>query len=197
MSQITELLGDVLSGDTASMISKQLDIGEGETKSTLSAAIPLLMGALDSNTNEEGGAEALSNALDKDHDGSILDNVTDYLSGDNASTGSAILKHVLGGKEEGVESQLGALSGLSSGKVKQVLAIVAPLVLGALGKEKRSRGLDAGSLSSLLTDEHNYAREKSPEGLDFLGKLLSSGGDSSSLGDMSSIGGTLLKSFLK
>lgn len=55
------------------------------------------------NASNSNGLGALAGALDKDHDGSILDNLAGYVSGNATVTartanGSGILNHVYGYK---------------------------------------------------------------------------------------------------
>ncbi|HRF38840.1 MAG TPA: DUF937 domain-containing protein, partial [Saprospiraceae bacterium] len=66
-----------------------------------------LVSALARNASTEQGAAALSNALDRDHDGSILSNLAGLLGGqapaqDNrALNGAGILNHILGDRQSG------------------------------------------------------------------------------------------------
>ena len=47
------------------------------------------------NTSNQQGAESLHNALQKDHDGSILDNLGGFLNNAQSGPGAGILRHVL------------------------------------------------------------------------------------------------------
>ena len=73
-----------------------------QTSSAVDSAMAVLMGALAKNTRNPEGASALGSALDRDHDGSILDDVMGYISGSNpisntkAANGDGILGHLLG-----------------------------------------------------------------------------------------------------
>ena len=102
------------------------------------------------NTSDNNGADALAGALDRDHDGSILDNLGGFLSSGNSDLGGGILKHILGGQEAQVESGLSQKAGISSGSMATILKMAAPILLGMLGKQKKEQGLDAGGLGSLI-----------------------------------------------
>jgi hypothetical protein len=60
-------------------------------------------------------------------------------------------------------------SGLAPDKVGPLLAMLAPVVLGALGKARRQNGLDASGMASMLGAEAEHAGSRIPGGL---GSLL-------------------------
>lgn len=151
MSSLLDTLTSQLSGGSLSQLSRQLGADEGTTATAVSAALPVLLGALARNAAQPNGASALASALDRDHDGSVLDDLGGLFGG--AATGAAgagILKHVLGDKQQAVAAGLGQTTGLDAGKAGALLAMLAPVVMGALGKTQRSQGLDAGGLASML-----------------------------------------------
>ena len=105
------------------------------------------------------GAQALDSALAKDHDGSIFDNLGGFLDGAASGPGAGILGHVLGGSRPQVEQKIAETSGLSLDKVAPLLITVAPLVMGALGKLKRDKNLDATAVADTLATERKAAQD--------------------------------------
>jgi hypothetical protein len=88
-------------------ISEQIGADEGTTNQAIGTALPVLISALAKNSSQQGGAENLHRALQNDHDGSILDNLSGYLGGGNAGTsGAEILGHVLGNRQDNVTNAL-------------------------------------------------------------------------------------------
>lgn len=75
--------------------------------------------------------------------------------------------------------------------------MLAPLVLGALGKAQREGGLGARDLSAMLGGERQAIRDKAPQGLDMLGQLLDSDGDGDYKDGVARIGSSLLGSLFK
>ena len=72
MSSLLELLAGQLGGENLSMISKEIGADENTTKSAMGTALPLLLGALSRNGENEQGAQGILNAIEKDnHDGSV------------------------------------------------------------------------------------------------------------------------------
>ena len=70
--------------------------------------------------------------------------------------------------------------------------MLAPLVMGMLGKNQRQQGLDIGGLTDLLGGERKAAQKRAPEAVDLIGSLLDSDGDGSVTDDLAKLGGNLL-----
>ncbi len=145
------ILGDALGGNTISQMSQVLGADESTTSNAVQAALPMLLGALAHNSATPEGASSLAGALDRDHDGSILDDVAGFvLNGGAGGQGAGILGHIFGGSQSQVEQGLSQASGLDAGKVTQLLIMLAPIVMGALGRTQRQEGLGLGDLAGML-----------------------------------------------
>jgi hypothetical protein len=72
--------------------------------------------------------------------------------------------------------------------------MLAPMVMGMLGKAKRERNFDIGGLSRTLAGEREAATQASPGLGDLLGGLLDSNRDGSVADDVVKMGGGLLGS---
>jgi hypothetical protein len=81
-------------------MSRSLGLDESDVTKVVSGALPALMGGLTRNAGSAEGASGLLAALDRDHDGSIMDDVAGYLAGAGAAAaGTSILRHAFGGKQ--------------------------------------------------------------------------------------------------
>jgi hypothetical protein len=107
----------------------------------------------------------------------VLDNLTGFLDNPDTGTGQGILRHVLGGSQRKVESGLSQATGLDSGGVGKLLTMLAPVVMGALGKAKRQSNLDASGVTNLLGQEREQISQREPQALGMLDRLLDSDGD--------------------
>jgi hypothetical protein len=168
MASLLDNLQKYVSGDTLQQLSSQLGADPGATSSAVSAALPILVGALARNASSTEGATSLNRALD-DHDGSILDNIGAMLNDNTQRDGGAILGHVFGGSREPVVQGVSRSSGLSPDKTGALLQMLDPLVRGALGRARRQDGLDASGMASMLGAEAEQAGSRIPGGL---GSLL-------------------------
>jgi len=180
MSSLTDMLLSQLGDDGLATLTKSLGSNPQATKAATAAAIPLLFSALAKNAATSDGATALAGALDRDHDGGALGNLMNAFSQDSNTEGEGILKHVLGGRRANAESGIAAASGLNATQTSAMLAKLAPLVMGALGKAKRENNLDPSGVTDLLRGEHGQVQKK----LGGLAGLLDRDGDGSIADDL-------------
>lgn len=184
---------DQLSGGGLAEIGSAVGIDEKSASSALSAAMPLLIGALANNASKPQGASSLLDALQQDHDGSILGNLGGLLQDPAAGEGPGILGHALGATQPAVEQGLAEKTGLSAAQIGKILMIAAPLVMGMLGKTQRQDGLDAGGLSSLLGSAAQADAEASPDILGILNSALDADKDGSAVDEVMGFLGKMFK----
>jgi hypothetical protein len=189
---LLKMLQDRLGSDTVDQISGRIGADPGTTGNAIDAALPLLLTAVARNAGDGAQAHSLATAVDEDHDGSILDDVPSYVSHADSGPGAGILRHVFGGNQQTVQNTLSRATGLDPAKAGQLLVMLAPLVMGALGRAKRQRGLDAGDLSTLLRGEQEQLRQSAPGVMGTLGRFLDRNHDGSVMDD---VGGMLGKAF--
>jgi hypothetical protein len=193
MSSLMEILGPVLGGGALQGIARQAGVQPAQAESAIGMALPVLIGALNRNAQNPQGAAALDKALGR-HDGSLLDDLGGLLGGGgNAGAGAAILGHVLGGRQGAVENQIGQATGLEKAQVGQILALLAPIVMAALG---RARGQQGGGfdLGALLGGAQADVQQRAPQSADLLTRILDRDGDGSVADDVAQMGGGLLGS---
>jgi hypothetical protein len=162
MSSITEDLLQHLSGSALTQVENQLGTDRATASKAVGVAIPVILAALAKNASNSGGASSLSDALGRDHDGSILNDVPAALTHFQTGAGAGILKHVLGDTHPTVAAGVGQASGLDTGKATALLTMLAPLVMGALGRAQRSGNLDAGGLAAMLGQERAQVETNAP-----------------------------------
>jgi hypothetical protein len=177
MAGIMDLVMGQLSGAPTKQISGKLGADEGAVGNAIGMALPMLLGALSKNASNDDGARSLDAALEKDHDGSILDHLPQFLGNPEAGPGEGILKHVLGAKRPAVEQGIGKSTGLDAGTIGRLLVTLAPVVLGAIGRAKREKHMDAGGLSQFLGGERQEMERRAPDQMGLIGSLLDADGD--------------------
>ncbi len=188
---IQELLSQQLGGGALQQISQQIGADEETTSNAVSAALPMLLGGLARNAQSQDGASSLLGALDRDHDGSVLDDIAGFLGHGGGAAGEGILGHVFGSNRPNVEAGISQASGLDLSKVAQLLPLLAPLVMGVLGRTQRRENLDAGSLAGLLGQESRQAEASSPF-MGILSQVLDRNQDGSMADDVAGMLGGLL-----
>ena len=198
-NSLAEELFQQLQGAPLQQVSQQLGTGQMQTASAISAALPLLLGALGKNTAQPQGAEALFGALQKDYAGLDLGSVLGAVLGGSAapaaqSNGASILGHIFGGSQPRAEASLGQATGLGGDKAAMLMKILAPIVLSFLAQRFMSQGnATPAGLSQVLGQERQVAQEQGGLGGGLLGAVLDQDGDGQlGLGDLLKIGGGLL-----
>ena len=176
-ASMMDALLPLLEGGNVQQVSRQLGVGEAQASTAIKAAVPLLVGALQRNASSQSGLDSLAGALDRDHDGSILDNLGGFLGNPQAGPGDGILGHLLGGKRPAVEQGISRSSGMSIASTGKLLTMLAPLLLGALGRQQKQQGLDVSSLAGLLGQEQQEVQRRAPEAMGLAGALLDADGD--------------------
>ncbi len=186
---IASMLTQQLGGSALQQLSSQLGVDPATTQSAVTAALPLLLGAIGSHAANPSTSPALVNAL-QNHDGSVLQDVSGYLAGGgNTQDGNGIVGHLLGKQSGAAANAVSNVSGLNVNSSSQLLSMLAPLVMGLIGKAHNEQGLDANSLASLLGGQQQQANS-------MLGgtatQLLDSNHDGSVVDDVMQIGANLL-----
>jgi len=170
-------------------ISGQLGLDEQKAQQVVGMALPMILGALNRNTSNAGGAEALVGALQRDHDGSILKNLPRALTApETIDDGTAILGHVLGDRRSNVVNSVSRAAKIDTDQVMKVFALLAPVVLVALGQMQRKKKLDAQGVSTLLREERQTV-ENTTSGLS---QLLDFDGDGDVSEEIVTLGSRLL-----
>ncbi len=192
-----DLLQGQLNDGLIDQLANQIGGDKQQTKVAAEGALSTLLAALSKNARSNDGASALSSALDRDHDGSVLEDLMGMMSGQQqqqsrALNGAGILKHVLGGNSGNVIDMISKMSGLGGNQTGSLLAMLAPLVMGTLGKQKRERNLNESGLSEFLQESVNSASNKRKE-MGLIGKLLDQDGDGSVIDDIAGMFGKFLR----
>lgn len=191
---ILSILNSLQNKQTVNQLTKSVGADSAQVKKAVELGLPMLMQAISNNAKTPQGAADLAKALDQ-HKEDPLDDVLGFLDGADINDGKKILGHVFNQKTQTVEKNLAAQTGMSSSQVEKLLAQLAPVVLGALGKEKNQKGIDANGLTSMLPMITKLLGSGSKD--DVLGiaaKLLDADGDGDIMDDVSkSLGGFFKK----
>src|SRR5690606_507026 len=187
MSGILDLLNSDLGKTIINGVAGQTNQPTNKTQEVLTMALPVLMEAMRRNASNPQGAEKLLGAINSKHDGSILDNLGGLFSGGVDSNimedGGKILGHVLGNKQQSVETAISQKSGLDAGSIAQILKVAAPILMGMLGNQAKEKQVNSPSgledLLGGLVKGNSPKQERS-----FLESILDADGDGSVIDDV-------------
>ncbi len=183
MSSLMDSLSQQIGPEQLKHLSAQLGATPEQTENAIGMALPTLLGAVARKADDDNEIARLHGAIDE-HDDDALDGISGLLGGTDGSPASAqallgsggnILESILGGRKSKVETGIGKASGLSGGQVGSLLSMLAPLVIGTIGKKARSGGLDMGGLAGMLRGEKKEIEQNATGGL--LAGLLDQDGD--------------------
>ena len=179
MSPVEEILSQI----PMSQLAGQLGVDEQTAEQATRQALPALLGGIQANTDDPGGASSFAQAVQQ-HDAGLVEGGVD-LGQVDTTDGDKIVGHVFGAEREQVVSQLGAVGGVGGQDlIGKLLPILAPIVMAWLSKKlSGGAGADApdggGGLGGMLGG--------------LLGGVLGGGGSGAQGGpDLGSILGGLL-----
>ena len=198
MANLFDLLQGHLDDNVVDQLSNQ--IGGADRQQTATAAqsiVSTLISGLAKNASTPEGAASLNNALERDHDGSLLDNLMGMLGGggqaapeqSRALNGAGIINHILGPNQSGAVDMISKLSGLDSGKTGNLMTMLAPMVMSLLGQQKRQQGLDVAGIAGLLTNSVGQQKQAGNPLVDMATRFLDKDGDGSIIDDVAGMVG--------
>ena len=172
VQNILALLKDQLDDNLIGKIAGFLGENKSGVTSAVSSALPALLLGLMKKGSEPGGAEGLMKILQEGkHDSGILDNIGSVLDGGSATTnllssGKNLLGSIFGDKAGGIGDLIASASGMSKKSGSSLLGMLAPIVMGFLGKTLKSQGgFNTSGLTSLLLGQKDFIKSALPSGL--------------------------------
>lgn len=183
---------DLITGNAGNQVAEQAEnkfgISKNQIIALMAVAAPVIISYLRKKSNDDPQeAEALNNALDKDHDGSILNDPSQVEA--RQQEGGSILSHIFGGEKANVENQLSQNTGISMDKIGPILGMLAPLIMGYIGKQKQQSGVTSGGglgdlLGGILGGAQSQAQSQPSSPLnDILAGVLGGGSQNQSSGN--------------
>jgi hypothetical protein len=112
--------------------------------------------------------------------------------------GAGILGHVLGGAQPRAAGGVARAGGIDVGSAVKLMAMLAPLIMAALGRSAQRGGLDAGGLAGVLGNDMSRLGGGNASAPGFLGNVLDADGDGDvDASDLLQRGAGLLEAFTR
>jgi hypothetical protein len=168
-TNLVSVVMQFLTPDMIAKIASVLGLDRSLAQKAIGGAVPALLVGLADVASAPNGARQLSNTLAQQQAGS-LESIKNMLGGSGQNTltetGSSMLSGLFGGGTLDTMAQsIGKFAGLDGATSKSLLGMLAPVVLGTLGQQQRSAGLDASGLASLLGAQKDQIAAAIPSGL--------------------------------
>lgn len=180
MSQNINSLNELLSPEVIQTMSRQLNIDPSQASSAISLILPVLTEGLSRNAQSPQGAQSLQNALQNDHDGSILNQLPEFIQNFSSGPGLGILKHILGPQQAQIAGGVSQQTGISSQQTMQLMMMLAPMIMGFLGKKQQTTAQSGGGgILDILNQVQQQAapQQSGNPSLDMLKQMLDKNGD--------------------
>jgi hypothetical protein len=176
---LLESLLNAQGGDAVRQLAGRFGIDESQAASAVSALLPALTGGVQRNVAQEGGLDSLLGALGGGDHQKYLDDPGALSDGNTLAEGNGILGHILGSKEvsKQVAAQAADQTGVDHSVLKQMLPLVATMMMGALSKhtgqaQDTSQDNIAGMLGGLLESGQGGSGGIAGNVLDMASKLF-------------------------
>ncbi|MBM4254671.1 MAG: OmpA family protein [Deltaproteobacteria bacterium] len=186
---ILDLAKTALTPDIMQKVSALIGESPANTQKAVDGAIPsVLAGLLNFASSNADGPARLINLLTQGNLTNLLGNLSGLLSGGSSTqdflkTGKDLLGIVFGGKLGALTDLVANSSGIKGTSATSLLSLLAPLLLGLLGRETTSQGLNPANLVSLLLGQKDLLSKAAPAGLAGVLGLANLGNLGSSLAD--------------
>jgi len=137
-----DVLTSAGNGSAVRQIGSQLGLSEAQATSALSALLPALAGGVQRNAQTPDGLAGLAAALSSGRHQQYIDNPSTLGDESSIADGNGILGHILGSKDVSrqVATQASATTGIGADVLKQMLPMVAALMMGGLSQRNRQAG---------------------------------------------------------
>ncbi len=195
---LLELAKGYLTPEIIGQLSQQTGAAPEQTEVAANGVLSTLLGGLAKNA-QGGGADGILGALDRDHDGSVLNDIMGLISGgtqqgnSSALNGAGILGHILGGQQQNAANMLSQVSGVNQEGIMGMMMKFAPLVMGVLGQQRQQQGFDSNGLAGLLGGAVQQQQEQGNPLMQMATRFLDKDGDGNMMDDlMGMVGSNLL-----
>ena len=167
------ILDSIINADNGAAVRRLgtlFGLDDTQTASALSALVPALSAGLRNNAQTQDGLSGLVAALSSGGHQRYIEDPSLLGNAGAISEGNGILGHVLGNKDisRAVAAQASSQTGVSSDVMKQMLPLVATLVMGAMARRGAETGMpamagnsSAGGLLEMLSGALDQNRDGS------------------------------------
>jgi hypothetical protein len=173
---LLKVLLDSAGGGATGEIGRKFGLDSGQTESVMAQLVPALAAGLQKNAQAEGGLASLAGALSRGGHERYLDEPESLTDSGAIADGNGILGHILGSKDVSRQVAAAAASqtGVGADVIKQMLPLVATVLMGGLSKKTGG------------------GEQLKQSGGELLGELLGGGSDGA-LGGLAGLAGKLMK----
>jgi outer membrane protein OmpA-like peptidoglycan-associated protein len=146
--------------------------GESETatRQAMQGGVASMFAGLTNMASTSEGTSTLGNLIREPFVGKFMNSFSSSFSGGSdtsglINSGQSLLGKVFGDRTSGVADVVARSSGVSSSSSGKLMAMLAPLAIGVLGKHAAARGLSGTGLANSLIEQRDEFAAAAPAGL--------------------------------
>ena len=169
---LLKMLQDSMGSAVVDQASKFLGESSANTSSGISALLPALLGGVIGKGSTESGASGILDMITKgNHDGGIMDSIGSMFGGGSSTSnlmnaGSLLTSSLFGGSKLGsVLDVVTSATGMRRSSSSSLMNLLAPVVMGMIGKQVKSGGLNASGLMNMLMGQKEHVASALPAGM--------------------------------
>lgn len=167
MTDILQTILQAQGGSAPQNLAQRFGVSDSQASSAISALLPALLSGMQKNVQQENGFESLMGALSSGQHQRYVDDKTTVFEQDTVREGNGILGHLLGSKDVSrqVARKASAQSGVGEEVLKQMLPVVATMLMGSLSKQTKSGNAAAagsGGLAGALGGRQGFLQMLTP-----------------------------------
>ncbi|MBR7927123.1 DUF937 domain-containing protein [Aerococcaceae bacterium zg-ZUI334] len=151
-------------------ISNRAGINSQQANSIISLALPLILKAINNNTQTDEGLQSFDNALTEHANDPSYPTVAEHVNNVDMSDGSKMLDHIIP-NQQGIIEKIADTLGLTPEGVRNTLVLVAPLLIHYLAKAKNNQQLTPEQIRQQTAAEQRAVEQETHNG-GLLGGLL-------------------------
>jgi hypothetical protein len=166
-SSILSTVSRFLTPEIIGKLASATGLDRSVTQTAVGAAVPSILSALTGLVTQPNGARQLANAVAQQPT-DILANIGSSLTGSalTGEKGTSLLSSLLGSGPLGLlTATVSKFLGVGEGPMRMLMGLLAPLIMGVLGREQRAAGLDASGLARMLMGQKDEIAAAMPAGL--------------------------------
>jgi hypothetical protein len=154
MMNLFEMMQQAQNGQATQNLARQYGLSQQQTQAAIEALLPAFSMGLQRQTQDPYAFGSLAQMMTASPFGRIFDANGDGIPDNARSAGTDVLSQIFGSKEvsNAVAAQAAATSGVGQAVLKQMLPVIAAMVMGGLTKSMQSNGLGGilGQFSEMM-----------------------------------------------
>ena len=167
---LLKIVKDQVSDNFINKASETVSGTPANTKRAFTALIPSFISSILAKGSTESGASSLLDLIKNEgynsNAGSSEVNLMNNKTSEIIAKGDSLVSKVMGENSGQLISNISQYSNLTKGGTEKLLSMIAPMVMGAIGKQVNQNKLNPSGLLNLLSEQSDYVKSAMPIGLE-------------------------------